>query len=186
MPTETTFTAFTDGCAEPNPGHAAGGFILKDDRGRQIQAAGFYIGDGHSCNEAEYTGILRAVEAAIARGATRLDIFADSNLVVCQIQGRWKIKAANLQEYHRQIMELLAKIPSWRITWVPRSMNSAADIVAGNAARFRRDVSYDMPVHESTYANSIRSAVSDFYKQHRGRMSGHRSWGRAKARRVRQ
>ena len=129
------FELRTDGSSQPsNPGFIAGGYILSDVRGRRVEAKGVYGGRG-TCNEGEYLGVIHGVQAALRHGADSLDIFADSMLIVQQIQGKWRVKAEHLREYHTRALVLLGQLRSWSIRWIPREKNQQADTLANNAAR---------------------------------------------------
>ena len=134
--------AFTDGACEPNPGHGAAAYILRDSAGGQLEARGFYLGDNTTNNVAEFEGVARAAEAAARHHATRLTIYSDSRMIVMQLQGRWRVKAEHLQDYYGRALDALGKLPRWSISWIPREQNYQADTVAGCAVRFRRDVDY--------------------------------------------
>ena len=79
--TRNEVIAYTDGASRGNPGPAAAGFILTDPDGTQLQAKAFFIGRSTN-NVAEYTGIVKALEAAIKINAKRLTVFSDSELLV--------------------------------------------------------------------------------------------------------
>jgi ribonuclease HI len=157
--------AFTDGGCEPNPGHGGAAYILRDANGAQISARGYYLGDHSTNNISKLAAVIRAAEGAQALGATSLEIFADSKLTVMVFSGKWRAKLPHLQALRDQALAVLNRIPQWTIQWVPREMNQAADTVAGNAVRSRRDVDYSAreildPV--PTYAERVRGAVKDY------------------------
>jgi ribonuclease HI len=130
---------FSDGSAMPNPGVQGCAYVLKDLPGNTLEARGYHLGLG-SCNVAEYGGLLRGIEAAIRRGATRLDAYCDSVLVVRQVERRWKCKADHLRILRDRALELLSDIPMWSIDWIPRQNNTEADALANLAARRRERV----------------------------------------------
>ena len=82
---------YTDGGSRGNPGPSAAGFVLTDVSANQLAASGIYLGEGTN-NTAEYTGILKALEAAKKLAAKNIEIFSDSELVVRQINGEYKVK----------------------------------------------------------------------------------------------
>ena len=124
--------AWADGASRGNPGPAAFGYLLADERGDEIEAAGQAIGRATN-NVAEYRGAIAALEAAARHGATELELRLDSELIVRQIQGRYRVKNAALKPLHAELKALTERIPSFSIRHVPRTQNSAADALA-NAA----------------------------------------------------
>lgn len=87
-----------------------------------------YIG-WRSNNVAEYFGLISAVKYARSLGATELEVFSDSKLVVKQVQGGWRVKSDDLKPFNREAKDLLSKhFPNaWSLTWVSRKDNTVAD-----------------------------------------------------------
>ena len=132
--------AHTDGAALPsNPGHAACGYILETADGAHVEAKGIYLGWGTN-NVAEYCGVGKAIAAALAHGATHLDIRSDSQLVVNQVSGSWQLRSEHLRGYRDRVLELLGEMGSWSIMWIPRKRNTEADALANQAARKQHEV----------------------------------------------
>ena len=174
---EKHMVVYCDGAAEPtNPGPMGAGYVLQDADGKQIEARGYYLGHG-SNNVAEYMGVIRAVEAAIRLGATRLDVRCDSQLIVKQVLGLWVINAPHLQPLRDKAVGLLNQIDRWDLEWIPRERNSRADVCANNAALFRRDVDYTgreiLNTRDDSRAERVRAATGDYFKQHRGDWTPH-------------
>lgn len=131
----TEMIANVDGAAEPtNPGHMSSAYILRNQDGLTIDGNGFYMGQGTN-NEAEYIAVGKCIRAAIDLGCTKLTIFSDSQLVVNQITGKWKVKATHLQKYLDRIHELLGQVDEWTINWIPREQNEDADELSKEALR---------------------------------------------------
>ncbi len=126
------WTAFIDGGSRGNPGPAAAGVHLLDERGRETFAAGVFIGKA-TCNVAEYTGLLTALEALEAAGVREVAINSDSELLVRQIQGRYKVKAPGLIPLYDQARTALRRLASWSIRHIPREQNARADKLANQA-----------------------------------------------------
>jgi ribonuclease HI len=76
---------------------------------------------------------VRALELAVRFGAERVDLFLDSNLIVEQLHGRWKVKDAKLQPLWAEARAILAGFRRWSATHVPRAQNAAADALANEA-----------------------------------------------------
>ncbi len=136
-----------DGAAEPNPGPAGGAYVIfspvtTDELGNRIRIPvqeGFkFIGKATN-NEAEYTGLLLGLEQALKLGITELEVEGDSNLVVNQIQGKWKVKAANLAPHCATAMALLRKFKVVTVRYIPREENSDADALSKEAIQVRRE-----------------------------------------------
>lgn len=124
--------AWADGASRGNPGPAAYGYLLTDAAGNELEAAGEVIGRATN-NVAEYRGAIAALEAARRHGATELELRLDSELIVRQIQGRYKVKNAALKPLHAELKALSESIPTFSIRHVPRAQNAEADALA-NAA----------------------------------------------------
>ncbi len=125
---------FTDGTAEPNPGPAAIGAIIKDEQGKLITAISQPIGQATN-NQAEYRAIIAALENAIRLGASQVDIRSDSELVVRQINGRYRVKNVALKPLYQRVKQLQSQFKGFTITHIPRQQNIEADILAGNALK---------------------------------------------------
>jgi len=121
-----------DGGARGNPGPAAVGVVVRDEAGRVIEDHGVRIGDATN-NVAEYKALLLGIERAIELGATDLELIGDSELVVKQVQGKYKVKNAGIKPLHAEAKAQLARIPKWQISHVRREMNSEADSLVNQA-----------------------------------------------------
>ena len=125
-----------DGGSRGNPGPAGIGVTITDDTGRPLYELGEFI--GHCTNNvAEYTALLRGLSAAIAMGAASLTVRADSELVVRQLNGIYRVKSPDLKPLYAQAVNLMAQIKQVKVTHVYRESNSRADALA-NAAMDRK------------------------------------------------
>ena len=115
-----------DGGARGNPGPGAAAFALYDPDGREVEARGEYLG-AVTNNVAEYRGLLEGLRAAAGRGAARLSVFMDSELVVRQIKGEYRVKNAGLKPLHEQVRRELVRFASVEFRAVPREENARAD-----------------------------------------------------------
>jgi phosphoribosylglycinamide formyltransferase-1 len=131
--------AYTDGASRGNPGPSAAGFILKDSNGTQLQAKAFFIGRNTN-NVAEYTGVVKALEAAIEIRAERIIVFSDSELLVKQINGEYKVKSDQIRPLFRQALELLGRFDNWKVQYVCREKNKEADKLVNQALNLEQDV----------------------------------------------
>ena len=120
------FTAFVDGGSRGNPGPAGYSVILMDPAGNKILEEGHYLGETTN-NVAEYNGLIRAAEAAQAKGVRRLLVKTDSELVARQLSGEYKVKNAGLAPLFQRARMLLGGFDSWEVRHIPREENSRAD-----------------------------------------------------------
>jgi len=125
---------FTDGAAEPNPGPAAIGATIKDEQGRLITSISQPIGRATN-NQAEYRAIIAALEKAIKLGAKQVDMRSDSELVVRQINGQYRVKKASLKPLYQQVKHLQNQLENFTVTHIPRQENIEADTLASMALK---------------------------------------------------
>lgn len=128
-----------DGGSRGNPGPAAAGVSITDPDGTPLFEAGFHLAPMTN-NQAEYHGLLYALREAKRIGATRLDIQADSELLVRQINGQYKVKNEGLRPLYEKAVRELRGFDRWNMVHVRRERNSRADELANRAMDARRDV----------------------------------------------
>jgi ribonuclease HI len=119
-------TVNVDGGARGNPGPAAIAAVVRGPDGEVLEEAGEAIGDATN-NVAEYRALLLGIEKAQAHGADSVKLLGDSELVVRQVQGRYKVKDANLRTHYLEVQEALKGLASWSIDHVRREQNADAD-----------------------------------------------------------
>jgi ribonuclease HI len=125
-------TVNVDGGARGNPGPAAIGVVARDGEGRVLEEVGETIGEATN-NVAEYRALLRGIELAKAHGASDLELIGDSELVVRQVEGRYKVKNAGMKELYEEAKRALRGFDSWSIRHVRRESNSDADRLVNEA-----------------------------------------------------
>src|SRR3984885_9513975 len=131
-PPERYLVAFIDGGARGNPGPAGYGVVVQDESGKKVAALSEYL--GHQTNNfAEYQGLIAALEYAIANGHKALKVISDSELLVRQIKGIYKVKNAALQDLHGRAKELIAQLDWFSIGHAMREHNQEADRLANEA-----------------------------------------------------
>lgn len=131
-PPEHYLIAFSDGGARGNPGPAGYGVVIQDETQKKVAALSEYI--GHQTNNvAEYQGLIAALEYATSNGHKALKVVSDSELLVRQIKGIYKVKNATLQDLHARAKELIAKLDWFSIGHVLRGHNQEADRLANTA-----------------------------------------------------
>lgn len=123
---------FVDGAARGNPGPAAIGIMMQDGRGRKVAELGEYLGEATN-NVAEYRALIRALREARSRGANEIEIRTDSDLLVRQIKGEYRVKSPHLTPLHQEAVQALETFRRWSIAHIPRGANAAADALANKA-----------------------------------------------------
>lgn len=124
----------TDGASQGNPGHGGAGAILYDPAGEVQAKISKYLGKVTN-NEAEYQGILEGLKKALELGVEKVHIRMDSELIVRQILGIYKVKNERLAVFFQEVKGLLAKFKAYDIEHVRREFNSEADALASKAAK---------------------------------------------------
>jgi len=119
-------TLFADGGSRGNPGPAASGAVIVNPAGEVVAEAGRFLGIATN-NVAEWTALLIGLEAAAQAGIRRLDVRMDSELVVKQVRGEYRVKHESLQPLHRKALALLRGFERVDIKHVPRKLNKLAD-----------------------------------------------------------
>ena len=125
-------TVNVDGGARGNPGPAAIGVVLRGDDGSVLEEVGERIGEATN-NVAEYKALLRGIELAAGQGATDLELIGDSELVVRQVEGKYKVKNAGIKPLHAEVKRALGDFDSWSIRHVRRAENGDADRLVNQA-----------------------------------------------------
>ncbi len=122
---------YTDGAARNNPGPAGIAAIIVDDDGREVLAVKEYIGEATN-NVAEYRALILGLTEAQALTSS-VSVKCDSELVVRQVKGEYKVKNVPLKECLAKVMQLKARFKSFDIESIPRSENTRADEIANEA-----------------------------------------------------
>jgi ribonuclease HI len=131
-PPEHYLIAHSDGGARGNPGPAGYGVVIQDQSGHKIAHLSEYL--GHQTNNfAEYQGLIAALEYALQHGPKALKVISDSELLVRQIKGIYKVKNATLQDLHGRAKELIAQLDWFSIGHALREHNREADRLANEA-----------------------------------------------------
>ncbi len=128
----TLCTAYIDGGSRGNPGCAGYGVHLLDELGRLVAELSGPLGI-RTNNQAEYSALIAALEFAHAGQIDRLQVYADSELLVNQINGTYKVKNPELKLLHHRACRLIAGLRSFSIQQIPRDQNREADRLANKA-----------------------------------------------------
>ncbi len=121
-----------DGASRGNPGPSAIGVVVKGAQGQVVREISEYIGKGTN-NVAEYRALIRALEEAKALGARSVEIRSDSELLVSQLQGSYKVKSPDLGPLYLDVVRLLRDFDRHAVVKIPRGENAAADALANRA-----------------------------------------------------
>ncbi len=124
--------AFTDGACRGNPGRSGAGVLITTEDGRELSRISRYLGEMTN-NMAEYTALLIALKEARGAGADTITVKSDSELLVRQINGEYKVKNDALRIMHQSAMDLLRGFKRWKVTHVRREQNQEADRLANQA-----------------------------------------------------
>lgn len=125
-------TVNVDGGSRGNPGPAAIGVVVRETGGEVLEEVGERIGKATN-NVAEYRALLKGIELAATHGGDELELVGDSELVVRQVEGRYKVKNAGMKELHEEVKRALRGFDSWSIRHVRRKDNADADRLVNEA-----------------------------------------------------
>jgi len=123
---------YTDGACRGNPGQGGAGAVLVDDKGEVIARVGRSL--GHCTNNvAEYKALILGLEEALKKRCGKLNIFLDSELLVNQMKGSYKVKNVTLKGLMNEVKKLLSYFDSYTVKHIDRSQNHMADKLANEA-----------------------------------------------------
>ena len=131
-PQVSSLLLYCDGASRGNPGPAGAGAVLLDEQGAEVASLTKYLGRKPN-NHAEYEGLLLGLEKAVALGARRISIRSDSQLMIRQLTGEYRVRAEHLRPLHARAIDLLSRFEHWDATHVPREQNGRADALANEA-----------------------------------------------------
>lgn len=131
-------TAFTDGASRGNPGRAACAVVLFDEKNEELLRRTKLLGVTTN-NVAEYEGVILALDYAEALGARALEVRLDSELVVRQLKGEYKVKHPALRKLHARVVERIASFGEVTVVHVPREETALADGLANDELDGRAD-----------------------------------------------
>ncbi|MCX6144048.1 MAG: ribonuclease HI family protein [Ignavibacteriales bacterium] len=135
-----TILAYTDGAARGNPGESGIGVVFKDEKGAIVTKLCGYIGEATN-NVAEYQALIACIKNAPKTKCSRLVVHSDSELMVRQLLGEYKVKDPNLKLMFQKVQRLLAKAPfEFEIKHVGRELNKEADQLANLGIDSRKPI----------------------------------------------
>jgi len=122
---------YTDGASRGNPGKAGIGAVIFNSNNEVLREIAEYIGESTN-NVAEYKAVIAGLKAGLSLGAKNVRLKADSQLLIRQIQGVYKVKNAGLKPLYKEVLDLLSQYDSYQVEHVPREENSLADKLAND------------------------------------------------------
>ncbi len=128
----TRHVLYCDGASRGNPGPASIGFVLYDPAGIPVAEVGDAIGETTN-NVAEYKALIAGLETSLEQGVSQIDVRLDSQLLVKQVTGEYRVKASHLKPLQRQAVKLLTRFDEATIVHVRRELNTVADALANEA-----------------------------------------------------
>lgn len=127
-----SWTVFTDGASRGNPGPSSIGAVVYDAGGKEVHTVSRRLGRATN-NEAEYQAVIAGLEAALGLGGGSVDLRMDSQLIVRQLEFRYRVRNARLRPFFERVVELRRQFESFKVTHVPREQNKRADQLANLA-----------------------------------------------------
>ena len=133
-----TILAYTDGASRGNPGESGVGIVLKDELGNVIASQYGYIGTTTN-NVAEYTALVACLKLVQTTGCSQLVVHSDSELMVRQLNGEYKVKDAGLKKHFQRVQHILGASPfHFKIRHIPREKNREADELANRGIETKK------------------------------------------------
>jgi ribonuclease HI len=150
--------AYVDGGARGNPGPAGYGVVFEDEIGRPVADLSEFLGR-QTNNYAEYSGLLAALNYTLRHGFKALKVVSDSELMVKQISGEYKVSSPTLKELHERAMKLIDQLDCFEIKHVLREHNRQADRLANLA--MDRGIAKRAPAVAATDVGGVASVVPE-------------------------
>ena len=126
------YTLYFDGCSKGNPGKAGAGYVIYKEND-EIAYKSVYVGDKETNNKAEYSGLYEGLLCALQNNITRLHVKGDSNLVIKQMKGEYKVKSENILRIYQDTHKLCEQFEEITFEHVYRKDNQRADHLANQA-----------------------------------------------------
>jgi ribonuclease HI len=151
--------AYIDGGARGNPGPAAYGVVIEDELGRPVAELSEFLGR-QTNNYAEYSGLLAALNYALGHGFKACKVVSDSELMVKQVNGQYKVSSPTLKELYGRAMKLIDQLDYFEIRHVLREKNRQADRLANLA--MDRGMAGKAPAVSATEVGGVASVAPEF------------------------
>ncbi len=132
MSTVRVVVAYADGASRGNPGPASLGVVVYDEAGEELHRSSRALGHATN-NQAEYRAAIAALEAALGLGAREVELHMDSELVVRQLSGRYRVRNPRLIPLQKRMLDLRSRFERVTVRHIPREQNRVADALANEA-----------------------------------------------------
>ena len=132
-----------DGGSRGNPGVAGAGMVIYDDTGHEVWCGWKFLSNRATNNDAEYTALIVGLKCALSLGITDLRVEGDSELIIKQLGGRYRVKSEGLMTLYRTCMEIIPKFHKIEILHIPRAQNKRADELANMAMDSRESYGFE-------------------------------------------
>ena len=140
---ERTYVLRFDGGSRGNPGRAGSGIVLYDGMdGVEVWSGYHYLGEPYTNNEAEYRGLITGLRCALSLGVRNIVVQGDSQLILRQLEGRYKVKSPTLKSYHQEAMSLIPEFATFETSHIERARNARADELANLAMDNRASMGF--------------------------------------------
>jgi ribonuclease HI len=126
---EKIYVLHFDGCSKGNPGFAGAGAVIYEE-GQEIYAKAVFVGEHETNNVAEYTGLIIGMQAAVERGIRKIVVRGDSQLVIRQMKGEYKVKSPGLLALYQQAKKIERHFASVTYQHIYREQNARADALS--------------------------------------------------------
>lgn len=142
---DKTYVLRFDGGSRGNPGTSGVGMVLYDtDDGAEIWSGYQYLGETNTNNEAEYMGLITGLQCAKSLGIQHIVVQGDSQLILRQVEGKYKVNSPNLKEYYNEAVQLSKEFASFHTSHIERARNSRADELANLAMDLKASNGFDI------------------------------------------
>lgn len=128
---------YTDGASRGNPGPCSLGVQVFDSDSHLVYEEADYLEEKNTNNFAEYKAVIRALELSVKYKVQELYLFSDSQLLICQLEKKYRVKSNHIKPLFERCQELLKKIPRSYFKHIPREQNKGADALANRALNER-------------------------------------------------
>jgi len=136
---ESCYALYTDGACWGNPGETAAGMVILDEKDNEIYKCAVYLGHGTN-NTAEYSAISEGLQAALGMGIDKLSVYSDSQLVIRQLNGEYKIKSESLKPFRNKVLTLASKFSSLEFIFLKREYTKEPHNLAERLLKNRKEV----------------------------------------------
>ncbi len=150
-------TIHIDGGSRGNPGPSAAAFVMTDIKGKKIYAKASFLGTATN-NVAEYSGLIMALEASKKMSIKQLTVFCDSELLVKQINGQYRVKSELLKPLYNRAVDLIKNFQSVLLKHIPREKNVQADALLNKALDYKEDIE-EKTASKNTNTKPLRLGV---------------------------